>query len=185
MVNREDRGLSSRTTILVTSFSTWKYHQRDNSSDVLLAALQETHPDFVATHCRLLRRLPVDAPRATRRILAAIGRWHPAYVVLCGMGGSPDLKIEGVAGLGGARQRSNLDVRALARDLPATRPSRFAGRYVCNETYYRVLKAIRARRLKPGCVFVHVPLLGRKNTGPVTADFFEILSRLNQTRRLG
>ena len=96
------------------------------------------------------------------------------------MGGSPHLKIEGVAGIGGARQRTNVDLPVLVKNLPATRLSRFAGRYVCNETYYRVLKAIRTRRLKMGCVFVHVPMLDRKNAGPITADFFEILSRLNQ-----
>jgi len=167
-------------TVLVTSFAIWKYHQRHNSSDVLLAALRETHPDFVAAHCRLLRRLPVDAPRATRRILAAIGRWRPSYVVLCGMGSSPYLKIEGLAGIGGARQLSNVDVRALVKGLSSTRVSRFAGRYVCNETYYRVLKAIHARRLKTGCVFVHVPMLDRKNTAPIGADFYEVLSRLSQ-----
>jgi pyroglutamyl-peptidase len=158
-------------TVLATSFVTWKYHQRQNSSDVLLEALRKAHPEFVATHCRLLRRLPVDAPHATRRILTAIDRWHPAHLVLCGMGGSSYLKIE---------EFSNVDVRALVKGLPATRLSRFAGSYVCNETYYRVLKTIRARRLKLRCVFVHVPMLDRKNTGSISADFFKILSRLNE-----
>jgi len=172
-------------TVLVTSFATWKYHQRHNSSDILLEALRKAHPEFVAAYCRLLRRLPVDAPRATRRILAAIDRWHPTYVVLCGMGGSSYLKLEYAAGIGGKHQLSNVDVRVLVKGLPATRLSRFAGRYVCNETYYGVLKAIRARRLRSGCLFVHVPMLDRTNTGPIAADFFEILSRLTlQSRSL-
>jgi pyroglutamyl-peptidase len=169
-------------TVLATSFAIWKYHQRHNSSGVLLEALRKAHPGFVAAHCRLLRRLPVDGPRATHRILAAIGRWHPSHAVLCGMGSSPYLKIEGLAGIDGARQLSDVDVRSLAKGLSSTRLSRFAGRYVCNETYYRVLKAIRARRLKLGCLFVHVPLLDEKNIGPITADFFEILSRLNRAK---
>jgi len=167
-------------TVLATSFAIWKYHQRHNSSDILLESLSKAHPEFVAAHCRLLRRLPVDAPRATRRILAAVARYHPAYVVLCGMGSTSYLRVERVAGIGGKRQFSNVDVRALVQGLPATRLSRFAGSYVCNETYYRVLKAIYARRLRLGCLFVHVPMLDRTNTGPIAADFFEILSRLTQ-----
>jgi pyroglutamyl-peptidase len=147
----------------------------------LLGILLKERPDFVASHCRLLRRLPVNVPGATRRILAAVDRLHPECLVMCGMGGSGCLKIERVAELGGKRQLSHMDLKPLVTGLSAVRISAFAGRYVCNETYYRVLKAIRTRRLQLGCLFVHVPMLDKDNVAQISRDFYKILLRLSRS----
>lgn len=169
-------------TILITTFATWKYHQRYNSSDVLVENLLKEHPDFIAAHCYLLRRLPVNGPRASLRILKAAIRLRPSCLVLCGMGATTSLKIERAAAHGNKRQFSNIELKPLVTALTATRLSGYAGRYVCNDTYYRVLKAIHRRRLKLQCLFIHVPNLDKHNTTRINNDFFEILTRLNRLK---
>jgi len=164
--------------LLITSFATWKYQQRSNSSDVLLGTVLNEHPEFIMENCRIMRRLPVDSNRASQRILNAVQRYRPRTLVMCGMGGTIGLQLEKNAGLGNKRQYSDLNLNALGSGLSSTRVSHYAGRFVCNETYYRVLKAVRRRRLKVKCIFLHIPVLDESNTKRISADFYEILSRL-------
>jgi len=168
--------------LLITSFAAWKYQQRSNSSDVLLGTVLREHPEFLAQNCYLLRRLPVDSKRASRQILNAVQQYRPEILVMCGMGSANRLKLEKSAGLGNKRQHSNVDLVALGTGLFSTRVSHYAGRFVCNETYYRVLKAVRRRRLKLKCVFFHIPVLSESNLKRISADFYEILSRLVHAR---
>ena len=133
-------------------------------------------------------RLPVDTPRAVRRIIAEIRRRAPDAVLGLGQAGSrPAISLEKVAinlierragreadgGLSGAaiiagapdgyfaRLPLKEILRALARrGIPATL-SLSAGAYVCNSVMYAVLHTLRQRTGVPAG-FIHLPYDARQ-----------------------
>lgn len=128
----------------------------------------------------LLRHLPVDAGRAEREIRRAILRHKPNLIVCCGMGRSRKyLKIERQARIGNKLLRSRLPSPALARGLPTVRISRYAGAFVCNETYFRLLKFCQRHQPRAACLFVHVPKTSARFWPQVVRDFALLLQRLS------
>lgn len=172
-------------SVLLTSFATWRSRQRYNSSDVLL---EEIKP-FLSHEIdwMMLRRLPVDAVRAEKEIRAAVLRGKPRLVVCCGMGGScRNLVLERQARFGNARLRNPCrHMSALTLDLPTVRWSRHAGNFVCNETYFRVLKFTRRHRPRVACLFVHVPKVCHRYWPQVVRDFASLLQRLGKLAEAG
>lgn len=162
-------------TILMTSFSTWKSHQASNASDDLLELINATRPP--STH--FLRRLPVDFQLAAQQVIATIDELQPDVTILCGMAEKRSkLNLESSAALGGRIVRTRVDLEVLSKDLTITEISHDAGRFVCNETYFRVLSHLEKNRRKNHCVFAHVPRLTEANREPVLKDFKEIVRRL-------
>jgi pyroglutamyl-peptidase len=161
--------------MLLTSFRTWLADQRSNSSDDLLELVVDRLPKGTA----LLRRLPVHAARAARRVAAADARHGPDVIVLCGMAARRrKLNVELRARRGRRELRTAVDVPGLVRGLRFTRVSRDAGRFVCEALYYRTLDLLRRRAMPAGCIFVHVPVLTAGNRGRIVADFLRLLQRL-------
>ncbi len=58
-----------------------------------------------------------------------------------------------------------------------TRVSHHAGKFVCNHTYYTVLKYLRESESDCKSVFVHVPVLTTENRAAIVQDFTTLLHR--------
>jgi pyroglutamyl-peptidase len=161
--------------LLITSFRTWLADQASNSSDDLLELIRARLPKRTV----LLRRLPVHADRAAARVRAAIRKRRPDVVVLCGMAARRrKLSVELRAREPGAEIRTAVDAARLVRGLPFTRVSRDAGRFVCEGLYFRVLAMLPVLAPAARGVFVHVPVLTRRNRARVAADFRRVVARL-------
>lgn len=162
-------------TGIITSFDIWRSGQSSNSSDELLRLLQNTFPD--ADEPLFLRRLPVQTNLAHRIVMEAVSRKRPDYLVLCGMGRCRRLHVERQASNGAARIVSRANLRALIKGT-GVRISRYAGDFVCNDLYFRVLASLQRRGLHLPCIFVHVPLLNRRNRESIKDDMVQILRRM-------
>jgi pyroglutamyl-peptidase len=68
--------------ILLTSFQTWLPHQVSNSSDDLLAKIQDEA--FLSASLTFLRQLPVDVLLASQKAIATIQVLQPHVVICCG-----------------------------------------------------------------------------------------------------
>lgn len=168
-------------SLLLTSFTTWKPEQPSNSSDDLLGAIASqapmSMPSTLALH--FLRQIPVDFTLAPRRVIRQIEHLQPSAVICCGMGESRTyLDLESTAFAEPRSLRTAIDLDWLASDLPMTRISHDAGRFVCNGLYYTVLNYIEHHRPGLPCVFVHVPRLTPANQASIVQDFWVVLGRM-------
>ena len=162
---------------LLTSFDVWEAHQRSNTSDDLLGEL--VRRDWLSPTTRLLRKLPVDFDQAPAQVIAAMESWRPEIVVCCGMAERRSrLAIESNGTIGSETIYTPVQVDELVQGLSHTDVSHDAGRFVCNHTYYTVLRYIQRTQLPTRCVFVHVPLLTMANQEAIAIEFAQILTRL-------
>ena len=151
--------LPEKIKILLTSFQTWLPHQTSNSSDDLLAEIQQSNYTSVAK-LFFLRNLPVNIERATHKTITEINRIQPDVIMCCGMAQRRNkLTIESNASCGNECLYTSVDLTELIKLLTVTEISDDAGKFVCEGLYYQVLKYIRAQHRDLPCIFVHVPLL--------------------------
>lgn len=132
---------------------------------------------------QILHRLPVEAKAACAEILQGVELYQPDYVLVCGMAESRhclSLEVRAVGGVA-ARQTaywtpiSLTKLYGLRKGLRRTGISYDAGRFVCNETYARLLRQYRERARFPRPLFLHVPLLTVENQMELLDDFRQIL----------
>jgi pyroglutamyl-peptidase len=168
-------------SLLLTSFDIWKPHHQSNASDDLLEEWLSgrERPDSV----HLLRKLPVDFELAPAKVIAAIAQLQPDIIVCCGMAERRSrLSVES----NGKREHdvihTPVNVRKLVKELPFSRISHNAGKFVCNHMYYSVLKYLHDSQSNAYCIFVHIPLLSDENRTAIITDFSTILTRLHQWR---
>lgn len=161
--------------ILFTSFTTWKPHHTSNSSDDLLQKISETSPH--AHH--FLRKLPVDFDLAPQHAMAKFNEIKPDIIVFCGMAEARGkLNIESSAVIGDETVKTNVNLSRLTSGLSITQTSHNAGRFVCNQLYFKMLKHIHEQKSTHHCVFAHVPILTLHNTTAIVDDFHMIVNRL-------
>ncbi|HBQ98867.1 MAG: peptidase C15 [Roseofilum sp. Belize BBD 4] len=162
---------------LLTSFTTWKPHQNSNSSDDLLEQIGQSYP--YPERLSLLRKLPVDSQPAIAQTLFHLHSTQPAWVLCCGMAEKRDrLSIESNATQKDKILRPAIDLELLIRGLDWVYISDYAGRFVCEDLYYRVLQEINTLNLPTRALFIHVPILHPDNEQPIINSFVEILHRL-------
>lgn len=165
--------------LLLTSFASWRKHQRSNASDDLLVGLQERGlPDSV----RVLRQLPVNLPVAKEMTIAKMAQFQPKILVLCGMAESrSQISLEQQATVRNKTYQTPINLNRLVSELPMTEISQDAGRYVCNSLYYAMLEYTATSLPEPSrcpCLFIHIPVITEKNRSPLLADMGAILDRL-------
>ncbi len=166
-----------KTKFLLTSFDTWLPHQKSNSSDDLLARISQIKSwPYSLT---FLRKLPVDAERAPNLAIAQINKLQPDTIICCGMAeGRQKLTVESCACCDNNILKTAINLENIIADLPTTEISHDAGKFVCEDLYYAVLKHLADSQLSTKCIFVHVPILTAKNIDKIVADFLLILNRL-------
>jgi len=163
--------------LLFTSFQTWLPHQKSNSSDELLAIIQERK--VLAASGYFLRGLPVDREAASQQAIAIIKQIKPQTIICCGMAESRQhLTIESCANYGQECLNTTVNLEYLVHNLAATSISHDAGKFVCEALYFNVLKHVQSSKLQIPCLFVHVPVLTSENTDILVQDFESIISYL-------
>ncbi|MBD2577544.1 peptidase C15 [Oscillatoria sp. FACHB-1406] len=163
--------------IILTSFQTWLPHQTSNSSDDLLSQLPKHR--FSDRYSILLRGLPVDPQKASKRVLLGIEVLKPDAIICCGMAESRShLTIESNAECGSRKLKTTVHLAALIADIPRITISHDAGKFVCEALYYEVLNYIEVKQLPIACIFVHVPLLNSSNIRQTIEDFLAIIERI-------
>ena len=161
--------------LLFTSFQTWLPHQKSNSSDEILAMIQERVKFSAFGH--FLRQLPVDSEVASQKAIATINQIKPQGIICCGMAESrQELTIEYCAKDGDKCLYTTVDLEDLVGNLAYTSISYDAGKFVCEGLYFNVLKHIQISDFKVPCIFVHVPVFTSKNTDILLQDFESIIS---------
>ncbi len=161
--------------ILITSFSGWKPHHSSNASDDLLQRVI----DKKARPLHHLRRIPVDFELAVRHVLERFDALKPKVLICCGMAERRSkLNVESRAVLDGNMLETRVNLKRLTADLPMTRISHNAGKFVCNTLYYRALEHVHAQPTGHHCLFVHVPVLTEENSQGLEEDFAAIIERL-------
>ena len=164
-------------TFLATSFQTWLPHQPSNSSDDLLALLQQSPIDATIS---FLRQLPVNTDHATQAIATAIYTHQPKIVLCCGMAETRQhLNLEKYARNSSTTLRTSIPIDELVGSMPNTRISHDAGSFVCNATYYHLLHRIERERTELQALFVHVPVLTPHNRHHLLTDFCTLIDRLS------
>jgi len=164
-------------SILLTSFAPWRAHQQSNSSDDLLLYLQRQQ--VLPANSVLLRQLPVNYELAPAIVMAKLLELHPRLVLCCGMAENrPWLTLEQTGRWQQTVRHTSLDLAQLMRDTQMTQISSYAGTYVCNYLYFRVLDVIERHRWPTQALFIHVPVLTLANRTMVMADIALILHRL-------
>ena len=163
--------------ILLTSFTTWRPHQKSNSSDDLL--IEVAKDNSLSASLTFLRQLPVDIEQAISQAIAQIDKLNPDLIISCGMAEKRGiLTVESNARLNNHLIETSVDLHKLITGLKQTGISHDAGKFVCEGLYYSMLKYLRDRQLKTPCIFVHVPLLSPQNLRDIKANFVEIVYRL-------
>ena len=161
--------------LLFTSFQTWLPHQKSNSSDELLAIIQE-QKNFSASGY-FLRQLPVDREIASQKAIATINQIKPQGIICCGMAESrQELTIEYCARDGEQCLYTKVDLEDLVSNLAHTSISHDAGKFVCESLYFNILSHIQISDLEMPCIFVHVPVFTSGNTDILLQDFESIIS---------
>jgi pyroglutamyl-peptidase len=157
-------------SILLTSFAPWLSHHTENSSDELLAAIQNNYSDFL-----FLRQLPVDIHRSSERVIKVIQHQKPDLVICCGMAESRyRLSLESNARSSTDKLLTTIPLEDLVKNLDYTYISNNAGQFVCEGLYFQVLKH------HPRALFVHVPVLTDKNFPFIQRDIKEIITIVPQ-----
>lgn len=163
--------------LLLTSFSPWKPHQINNSSDQLLGEVARI-PDFESS-LHFLRYLPVNLPIARDLTIFKIEQWQPDLVICCGMAESRhQLQVESQATVGQDTLKTRLNLAQLVSGIPQTTISHDAGRFVCNSLYHAILYYLQTTFPDRDGLFIHVPLLTATNREPIISDFCLLLERL-------
>lgn len=162
-------------TLLLTSFTTWLTHQKSNSSDDLLAILEQQKE----YDCYYLRQLPVEIETASKKAIAIIQQIQPLSIICCGMAESRyRLSIESNARCQESCLYTAVNLPQLLSCLSHTDLSHDAGQFVCEGLYYQVLAHLRSLTLDIPCLFVHVPVLTPHNQAIILEDFVTILDFL-------
>jgi pyroglutamyl-peptidase len=162
--------------LLLTSFTTWLPHHTTNSSDDLLAVIQESN--LLPHQLHFLRQLPVDFDEAPKLAIAQVDQLQPDAVIACGMAESSScLRLESRAVVADQVLETSLCLESLVGELAITEISHDAGTYVCNTTYHALLR--HCHPVRP-CLFVHVPLLTAERRESVVQDFGQILHCIAQ-----
>jgi pyroglutamyl-peptidase len=160
--------------LLLTSFQTWLPHQISNSSDDLLAIIEEEQENFNDLY--FLRKLPVNTQLATQKVIETITIINPQGIICCGMAESREiLTIESNAVCGKDCIFTQINLDSLLTSLVYTVISHNAGKFVCEGLYYQILKYTQNHHLNIPCIFVHVPLLHKKNLDKIQQDFIAII----------
>ena len=161
--------------ILLTSFQTWMSHQHSNSSDDLLAGIQEEN--FTGLELIFLRQLPVDTQKASQQAIALLQDVKCDRVVCCGMAESRStLTVESNARKEKEFLKTAIDLPNLVSQLKTTKISHDAGQFVCEGLYFEILNYLQSSHSSCQCLFVHVPILTKTNEREIFADFKTILS---------
>ncbi|MCC5898979.1 MAG: peptidase C15 [Phormidium sp. BM_Day4_Bin.17] len=169
--------LNGSMSLLLSSFDIWKPHHRSNSSDDLLAELQQR--GRLPESALLLRQLPVNTQQASAQLLGMIHQHRPPWVVLGGMAeGRSRLTVERRAVHEMGVHCTPMPVWELVAGLDHTDVSYHAGRFVCNATYYQVLGEIAAAKLPTQALFLHVPCSRGVAWPEIVADADQLLQRL-------
>ncbi|MDJ1184080.1 hypothetical protein [Roseofilum casamattae] len=162
---------------LLTSFTTWECHQKTNSSDDLLHRVSQCHPS--PETLILLRKLPVESETAIAQTQDYMNRYHPSWVLCCGMAEPRDrLSIESNARKGKNTLRSQIDLEQLIDGLDNIYISHDAGKFVCEDLYYGILETIQIQKLNTRTLFIHVPILHPQNETTICNAFLQLLHRL-------
>ena len=161
--------------ILLTSFNTWKTHQKSNSSDDLLEIITRT--SLPSMH--FLRKLPVDFQLAPQQVLAKFKEFQPHIILLCGMAETRSkLHLESRAVVGDDIIETTVDLEKIRIGLATTEISHDAGHFVCNELYYRTLTHLAEKNSATRCLFIHIPCLTAINRELIIEDFNLMIKRL-------
>ena len=164
-------------TILLTSFTTWLFHQKSNAADDLLEMLAQQNNKYLYHY---LRKLPVETTAASEIAISKIQELKPSAVICCGMAESRyNLTIESNARCDLDRLQTSVDLATLVSQLSNTYISHDAGQFVCEGLYYQVLRYLRSNDLLIPCIFVHVPVLTSENTETILQDFMFIVQNMN------
>jgi pyroglutamyl-peptidase len=159
--------------ILLTSFQTWLPHQVSNSSDDLLAIIEES--DFLDS-LFFLRQLPVDITQASKMAIATIKQLNPEIILACGMAESrQQLSLESQAIYQNHTLKTAINLEKLVSKLSATFISYDAGKFVCEGLYYHLLKYYSTQ-----CLFIHVPILKPENQDIIIKDFQLIIQEISK-----
>ena len=168
-----------KAKILLTSFQTWLPHQKSNSSDELLAILQQ-QVNLAALF--FLRKLPVNIELATEQVISKIRIIKPDAIICCGMAESRQrLSIEANATCQDRCIYTQVDLTELTSNLAITEVSQDAGKFVCEGLYYQILNYTRSLSPQPPCIFIHVPILNQNNLDSIQQDFGLIVKYLNES----
>ncbi len=171
--------------VLITSFRTWRVHQRSNSSHDLVADLHTS--GRLPADSVWLSQVPVSFAIAPIQVITEVARLRPRVVICCGMAENrPLLSIERQAkvprqSLPTAVLKTSAKVSALLRGTVLSEISDDAGNYVCNHLYYSVLKFIDQVNWPTVAIFIHVPLLNLANKKLILDDFVAIATQLSKS----
>ena len=157
-------------TILLTSFDIWLPHHTSNSSDDLLAEIEQSK-QFTG-HLSFLRKLPVDISLASNQVINQLEQLQPVGIICCGMAEKREqLTIESCATCQDNMLKTSVNLERLVLSLAETEISHDAGKFVCEGLYYQLLKHLRDQQLTTFCLFVHVPVLNPTNRTGIKTDF--------------
>jgi pyroglutamyl-peptidase len=160
--------------ILLTSFQTWLPHQTSNSSDDLLAIIEQQSCDFAALFC--LRQLPVNIAQASQKAIASLAQTPFDAIVCCGMAERrKKLSLESNAVGCDRCLYTSINLSELVKLLTDTTISHDAGKFVCEGLYYQLLNHLELAKISIPCLFVHVPKLNSTNLKIIQQDFYFIL----------
>ena len=177
--------------ILITSFQPWLAHQRSNSSDDLVAALQKN--SLMPQTAVWLRHLPVSFELAPEKVEKAVRQLQPHAVICCGMAESRQQlcvekqakwypSAESQSSDGSSEHDSilctNADINKLTADTLMTSLSEDAGSFVCNHLYYSVLDLANKVNWKMIVVFIHIPVLTSDNQTSLLKDFSQMVKKI-------
>ena len=163
--------------ILLTSFSTWKVHQKNNSSDQLLVEISSI--PSLASSLHFFRYLPVNLPVARSLTISKFQQVQPDVLVCCGMAEARSwLSVEAQATVHTRTLQTSLNLTQLTAGLKHTVLSQDAGRFVCNSLYYAMLDYLHRASPQCPCLFVHVPPVKSTGWELIVADFRQLIERL-------
>ena len=164
--------------VLLISFDIWKPEHTSNSSDDLLGLISAQ--ELTDYSLSWLRKLPVDSEVAPEIVISQIEKFQPDVIVCCGMAEKREiLTIESQANSGERVMKTSVDLSKFVVGLDGTELSNDAGKFVCEDLYYSVLKYLDEGGLKSKCIFVHVPILTAINRDLIVGDFLKILSKIS------
>ena len=164
--------------VLLTSFDIWKPEHKSNSSDDLLGMISAQ--ELTDYSLSFIRKLPVDSAVAPEIVISQIEKFQPDIIVCCGMAEKREiLTIESQANSGEEVMKTSVDLSTLVVGLDKTEISNDAGKFVCEDLYYSILKYLDESCLKSKCIFVHVPILTAVNRDLFVGYFLKILSKIS------
>jgi pyroglutamyl-peptidase len=165
-----------RCVLLMTGFEPFGRYRVNSSWEAVSLAAARLGPGVVVA------RLPVDRRRAAAELRRLLELNKPHACLLTGLAGTRLVRVESVArrprALAGPDDpvwlRGQWPVAELAlplrrRKLPV-KISLNAGKYVCDSTYWALLKFRQSRGWPSKTCFLHVPPLSRRFTARVLGE---------------